>query len=320
MTSDRPRTATRWFLVLAATFVTASAYAQSSPQDEARRHYRAGVEAARTGNCTAAIGEFRESLALVDSPNTRLLYARCLSETGDQVAALAEYARTEHDAAARTAQEARFAPTRDTAHEEVARIGALVGRVRITFSNDARPSSVRIAGHDVAISDALEGVVVAPGTIAIESTWNGNVQRAEATVGAGAHIDVALVAPAASAPVVTAPVIVDPHADIPPRAPSGPVWLPYVIGGLGVAGLITAGALYGAAWGEYGSAMNRCHAACADTQLATGRGLETGAYVSLGVGAALVVGGVVTWIIVRRAPASVRARFAPSSDGFAIRF
>jgi hypothetical protein len=322
MTSDR----TRFVLAIAvAALVRASHASAQSADDEARRHYRAGAEMVRNGNCSGALAEFRQSIALLDSPNTRLLYARCLSETGDLVGAVEEFDRAERDAARRASSEPRYANTRDAAHQEGSQLAARLGRVVLVAGADGAPTSLRIGDRDVQFDEHPDGFPVLPGTVHVEASWGSRSRTFEANVTAGGRAEIRLEAPAAEnvtpsevAPV--APVEVEPRRDQTQVSRGGATWVPFVVGGLGIAGLAVGGGLYGGAWSEYSASMNSCHMACPDERLASGRGMELGAYVSFGVGAALVGAGVIAFIVMRRAPSSARAVIEPSAQGLVIRF
>ncbi len=274
----------------------------------------------RTGNCRGAIVEFRTSLEAYDSPNTRLLYARCLGTNGDVVAAVTEYDRTERDAAAHAAAEPRFAPTRDSAISERAPFEARVGRVVVHPDAARTPSRIVVAGREVSVDTIAGGVPVLPGAASIQITYgDGSTSTLEATATAGTRVEVA---------DHTTPVVVVAAASSPPpppvrAVPRGsplPVWLPYSLAGVGAAGLIVSLGLYVGALGEYQSNLASCGSNCTDEQIARGRAFETVSYVSLGVGAAFVAAGVVTWIVNRRAEPRVSVSVGPASVGVLMRF
>ncbi|MCB9633944.1 MAG: PEGA domain-containing protein [Sandaracinus sp.] len=102
--------------ILAATWVTSSAFAQpadptepeppveasdapeaDSPEDarleEARERFQTGVALARAGNCEGALAELRASLELVERPNTLFNAARCYEELFRYDLAVATYER-----------------------------------------------------------------------------------------------------------------------------------------------------------------------------------------------------------------------------------
>jgi hypothetical protein len=166
-----------------------------------------------------------------------------------------------------------------------------------------------------------------PGAVHVVATFAGSSRTFDADVTAGSRTELRL-EPAAPEPVTAPPPAspqpivepVQPPNDRPAASGGGPTWLPFAIGGLGIAGLAVGGGLYGGAWAAYSANMNSCHMACTDSQLAGGRGMEIGAYVSFGVGAALVAGGVIAFIVLRRAPSAVRAHLEPAGSGVSIRF
>ena len=276
----------------------------------------------RSGNCTGAITEFRVSLEQVDSPNTRLLYARCLAETGDLVGAVSEYERTEHDAASRAATEPRFAPTRDAARTERGPFEARIGRVVVRFDNASPPSRIVVGGHEVSASIAAAGTPVMPGTVSIAITSPSGTNRSiETNVTAGARVEVDGTPPVESRAVALTQAVIAP---VPPPVAHNdspiPSWLPYALAGVGAAGLIASLGFYLGANGEYQSDLHSCGNMCSDQQIAQGRAFEQIAYASLGIGAAFVVGGVVTWVLRRQAPSRVSASIGPNSVIVTLRF
>ncbi|MEI8258594.1 MAG: hypothetical protein WCJ30_23220, partial [Deltaproteobacteria bacterium] len=89
----------------------------------------------------------------------------------------------------------------------------------------------------------------------------------------------------------------------------------YSLAGIGGAGLIVSLGLYVGALGEYQSNLTGCGPNCTDAQLARGQAFETVSYVSLGVGAAFVAAGVVTWVLLRRAEPRVSVAVGPANVG-----
>ena len=325
MTSSRRalRLPRRLHVAIASSALTLASWcANAQDGNVARQHYQAGAAMLRAGNCTGAIPEFRVSLEQVDSPNTRLLYARCLAETGDVVAAVSEYERTERDATTRAVTETRFAPTRDAAHTERAAYEARIGRVVVRFDNASPPSRIVVAGHEVPPAAAAAGTPVMPGTVSIAITSTAGANRSiETNVQAGARVEVDGTPPVETRAVAVAPPVIAPINAPPPHNESPiPSWLPYTLAGVGAAGLIASLGFYLGANNEYQTNLHACGNMCSDQQIASGRAFEEISYVALGVGAAFVAGGVITWVMRRRTPPPVYGSVGPTSVSVTVRF
>lgn len=157
-------------LALLATSVPRASLAQSAQEGLASTRYRAAVEQYRAQNYTGAIVELRAALALNDSPNTRLMLARCLRNLAQLAESATEYQQVERDIAQSAQREPRSAEsyrrTLEAAQTERRQVESQVGRLAL---------EILPAGISARVS--LDGVVVPQDRIALPILANpGHVQ------------------------------------------------------------------------------------------------------------------------------------------------
>lgn len=132
-----------------------------------------GRKAFESGQFEEALNDFRASLELLPSPNTRLYMGRCFRALGKTASA-----NTALKLAAREAQdrltasgEKRYSATRDTANQEAADLEATVPRLTVAVpSNPPAGFVVKMDGRE--LSPAAWGVAtdIDPGDIVVEAT------------------------------------------------------------------------------------------------------------------------------------------------------
>lgn len=252
-----------------------------------------------------ALEEFRASLALYGSPNTRLYVARCLRELGRIDEALPEFERAMREAADRAPTDPRYAATRDAAQTEMLAIAGLVGRLTLTIPD--APSGVVVRVNDREIPREALGVAfpVMPGhvRIVVESAEH-ETERRETEITAGGEVTVGVVLrrrPESNSGQTELERPPPASVPTPPPAPSGfsrnLAWIGF---GVGAAGLIGFAAFGAAASGVFSDLEARCgNAPCPDSERGTvdqGRTFQTLTNVSLGVGIVGVVAGAVLFI------------------------
>ncbi|MFO0604735.1 MAG: hypothetical protein U0324_16250 [Polyangiales bacterium] len=122
-----------------------------------------------------------------------------------------------------------------------------------------------------------------------------------------------------AAPVVAPPVLLPPRRER--RVAPAPSRGPWVVAGVGVAGLVAGGVLGALALGQQSSrdtacpSAANCDAPSALSHDATMRDLGLGANVAFVAGGALVVGGVAWWLIARATRTAT-----PAPAGLALRW
>lgn len=303
----------------------------ASAQDNtafAQQRFTRGAGLYEQRSFAPALDEFRASLALYGSPNTRLYVARCLRELGRLDEAVPEFERAMREAGDRAGTDPRYAATRDAAQTEMLAIAERVGRLTLTIPD--APAGVVVRVNDREIPREALGVAfpVMPGAlrIVVESVEHETETRTT-EVAAGREVTVGVVLRQRARPVegqteLQRPVV--PVAPPPARGVSRNLaWIGF---GVGAAGLIGLAAFGAAAGGTFSDLQTRCgNAPCPASEQGTvnqGRTFTTAANVSLGVGIAGVVAGVVLLIVGRSPSASppaprVSLQVAPDSLGLA---
>jgi hypothetical protein len=315
-------------LLAALAFVAVPASAQDNTAFAQQRFTRgAGLYEQRS--YAPALDEFRASLALYGSPNTRLYVARCLRELGRLDEALPEFERAMREAGDRASTDPRYAATRDAAQTEMLAIAPRVGRLTLTIPD--APAGVVVRVNDREIPREALGVAfpVMPGAlrIVVESVEHETETR-ETEVAAGREVTVGVVLRRRARAVEGQTELQRPVVPVTPATPSRGVSrnLAWVGFGIGAAGLIGFAAFGAAAGGTFSDLQTRCgNAPCPPSEQGTvnqGRTFTTAANVSLGVGIAGVVAGVVLLIVGRGPSASpptprVSLQVAPDSLGLA---
>lgn len=265
--------------------------------EEAKRRYAEGHAKYLAGHYDEALAILVQSNALVPSPNSGLLIARCLLELHRPIEAYEKFAEVEQTALDLVRDgETRYAETAAAAAKEKnllrAKLGALrlsARAARVTATIDGRPVTLSANGDAIAMHEPGEAKVVFK---------KDGIEDAHSVVAeAGKEIAVSFRPPPESSAlpastVSTPPPVVD-------ERPSKPMpWYGYVTGGVAVVGL---GAFVGfgvASETTYSDLQDRCAPRCrgADRDAAdSGQTYQTIANIGLVVG---VVAAIATGVII----------------------
>lgn len=254
-----------------------------------------------------ALSEFRASIEIVDSPNTRLQISRTLRAMARYVAAYVELGRTLVAAKELSAQDHRYRLAYEAAVQERTELQPLLGFVTLTVQNSSDGTRVLVGQDEILRAAWTDPVPVYGGSAEIDVETPGH-EPVKHTVSVAAGATTTLTVDAQSGtPVATA--VVPPPAPPPPPPPPPPPARDYhafrvgayVAGGVGVAGLGTFaifGALAGSSYGDLHSACP--NGACPPSksgEIDSGRTQQTVANVGLAVGlAGAVAGGVLFYL------------------------
>ena len=248
--------------MLAASCAPLIAVAQSPPIDgpslrvEARAQdlYQSGREHFRAGEFAAAEQDFRRSLDLVDSPNTRMYLGRVLRSLGRLPESWAVFERAALDAERRAATEPRYAATSASARADAAELRGSIGLLPVRADPLPERAEVRVGGAVVPAGALGVPLPVQPGEVTVEILAPGyEPEHRAVTVAAGGSVgvDIALRA----VPIVVLPPISlrAPRLDLPPpREPAGPVdgwWTGRRLAGISLLAVGAASALTGLGFG-----------------------------------------------------------------------
>lgn len=224
-------------------------------REQAQALFAKGKKSYDEGKYAAALDDFRSSIEIVQSPNTRLYVARTLREMGRYVEAYAEFGRTAAEAKEHEHEDGRYGKAAQAAQAERAEVAKKLGFVRLAIAGASDDAKLTVGGAEIVRAGWIEPIPVMPGSVDVVLTnGSGDPVKKSANVVAGQTIDVSVEAGGGSSPP-------------PPPPPSGPVegggmpiWRPLWIGGfgLGVVGL-TMFAIAGAmSNGTYSDVKTAC--------------------------------------------------------------
>jgi len=264
---------------------------------EAQDAFNKGRELFVAQQYVKALPLLERSYALVPSPNSLLLIARCRRELGDVEIAAARFAETATSADAKVAAgETQYEPTAKAAHSEGDALRKKLATLRVTVTNADKGTVIitPFTRTPIDSSGTIE-ILHRPGHfVATVRTADGRVLDREvdlvATQTASIDVDVARPAPSpAPAPKVLAA----------PESPKPASWLlptGIALGVVGAAGIATFGVLGSRSDATYRDLEESCAPTCGSDRRDEADRAEreqTIANVALGVGAVVLVTGVV---------------------------
>ncbi len=281
-----------------------------------------------------ALAGYRESHALVASPNSRLMIARSLQELGRLDEAYHEYELAVAAAEDLAQRQPSYVKTAAAARHELEALRSRVAWLTIELGDVPADSSVTVGGKPVAVSALDEPVVVVPGRVDVVATGpDGRVARAEVHLAAGRDRTVTLQLdetvtvgepPPTAAAATAVPEAEPATASTQERAERGPRFRGAAVAttSVGGAGLVAFAVLGAMARSRY----EDLDAACPDGLCPTERGddidggrrLQTAANVALAVGVAGVGTGV-TLLVAGRRREVVAASVSLRPGGVAVR-
>jgi hypothetical protein len=303
--------------------------ASASPvqREQAQAKFLRGKDLFAHKKFEEALGEFRASIEIVASPNTRLEISRTLRAMARFVAAYSELGRTLVEAKELSAQDSRYQRAYEAAMQERADLQPLLGFVSLTVTNPSEGTRVVVGGEDIRRAAWSEPVPVFGGKTEIDVETPGHAAIQDpVSVAAGATIsltvDAQSGAPDPPEQVATpAPVAPSP----PPQSPSTLRPWAWIAGGVGVAGLATFVISGAIAKSTYDDLQSSCGGGvCPGSkagEIASGRAQQVVANVGLGVGlVGLAAGGVLYFLSIPRAPATSAVFVSPGAVGFRATF
>jgi hypothetical protein len=287
--------------------VPSSAWAQGAPPaapseadtKKAIELYKKGQSLEKSKKYAEALAAFRESFALVQSPNSRIYIARCLGGTGDYVAAYLEFEAVIADIDAR--QEAKYQPTRDAAVQERDEAAGKIAMVTVSVANATPETRVSLGLKEVPREQWGKPMPMQPGTVEVSLSnppAAPQTQTIEITAGQKRAIDLD-VKGASGGQVEPPPPTGNRLKSLRPVA--------YAAGGVGVVGIgmfAVAGALANVTYSDLdtkcaaGTGMRSCPSS-AQGQIDEGKVQKDVANVGLVIGAIGLATGVTLFILSR---------------------
>ena len=270
-------------------------------------HFTSGKTAIQSKDWDTAIGEFRASLHLVDSPNARLELARALRDSGKPGDAWLEYGQVIETATRLAGKEERYAKTADAATTERTEVESKLAFVTVSLAHAPDGATLSVGGRDVPREQWANALPTAAGTIDVKVTDadGKELARKSVTVAAGERPSVSLDAnprpagnddaPSDDKPSLPAtPDVAEPsgHSSLRPFA--------YVLGGVGAAGIATFAVFGLLSNSAYNDLHNSCHPDCPPdkaNEASTGRTEQAVANVGLAAGIFGLAAGATFWFI-----------------------
>jgi hypothetical protein len=331
--AERLRAWSRLCALIAALAPCAVAAQSPEQQAAARKAYGAGVTAFESGDNGRAYEQFLVADQTVASPNIKLMLGRTLMRLSRRTEAyrvLTQAVKTAGDVP-------KYQSAARAAREELRELEQQLALVRVRIADPTSNTALKV--DDQWIDRALWGqaLPLEPGSVRIElSEPDGrhDLQQLSLSPGSSLTLDMRVPPPAlavAAAPAVMPAPAVEPQpsAELPASAsePETPQRatasssshslrpISYIVAGVGVAGLAAFGILGTLSDKEF----SRLESACPNGKgcdpsyrdnATRGQTYQTIANVSLGVGAAALVSGVVLWLVGghdEHAPESQRA-------------
>jgi tetratricopeptide (TPR) repeat protein len=311
-------------ILLAASLAPLSAVAQTphadaptlSVETRAQDLYVSGRDRFRAKDFPGALDDFRRSLDLVDSPNTRMYLGRALRRLRRLPEAFATFERAASDAERRAVTEPRYAATRESARAEADEIRGDIALLTVRLPHLPPGASIRVAGAEVPVTAIGYPLPFAPGEVIVEFDAPGYAPAREILILAPGGNEVVDLTPRAdrSVPSVeavaasseTARPAVLPQAPARRAEPSRPWSTTRVLGvtalSAGVATVVT-GVVFGAlAWSEYESLLPRPQQERDQSLVTQGEFHRDLANVLIASGSAIALGGLVLfWLSGRSA-------------------
>jgi hypothetical protein len=293
------------------TFVSSSAVAANDGVEEAKAHFAEGSAEFQAHRWREALTEFERAYAIVPSPNTGLLIARCLRELGLRVEALKVFDRTVEESKQRAASgETKYVQAGESAAREGEAIRGTLGTIRIRIEKPTKSAVLMIGGTPTPLDP--EGAVMTwsvPGPTTIEFRDGERVQRQTVTVAAGATLDVAF--GEAGSPVADGARLPPPESGA-SESSSWPFWAAVGAGALAVVGGGVYVGFNAGARSTYDDLAARCGPdRCTDADRPTaddGEGQQTIAMVGLSVGIVAALASVTFAVIAASRPRAPGSR------------
>ena len=280
----------------AAASAPGSAFAQTQEElERARQQFRQGLSLEAAGDWASALAKFVEVGKVKLTPQVRFHSARCNEQLGRLNEALGEYRLAEYEAGQQGLREAAEITQARQALES--RVPKLV----IRRGDGAEAARIELDGVEIGEAQIGQPIAVDPGPHTVVAKLGGDRQVEQAaTVKESETAEVVLNAPAATSNPASNPTA---DTGVTPREPSSHTHhsaLPWIVGGVGVAGLAASGVFFGLREGAKSDLEKGCDGNVCPKSLQSkqddGKLYTTLSFVTLGVGIAGV--GVATYLFV----------------------
>jgi hypothetical protein len=290
----------------------------------ARERFKEGAASQAAGDFARALEAYKDVALVKSSAQVRFNIATCEEKLGDYVRAVGSYRLAAMEATRSNAKELA-----DAVQKALADLEPRIPMLLVKRGDGAAVAEVTLDGRPLANPSIGVEFQVNPGPHTVGATAPDRQPfKSEVTVADRDHQVVELVLKARPAPVVAAVVTpVEPPPEPPPPPPSTrPMRTAgFVVGGVGVVGLVISGAFFGLRQSAISTLNNECGAnmmSCPASALSTKNGGATDATVStatLFVGLAALATGTTLLVLSTRSKSAKPAAglvLLPGGGGF----
>ena len=221
---------------------------------KATSSFQAGTRLFQAKKYALALEQFKSSYDTVASPNSLLYIARCQAEMGNLNDSFKTFQRVIVEAEARPE---KYGPTRDSAKLELDELANKIAVLTVNVTNAKDSTRLKVGGAIVAKEDWGKELPRDPGPVDVVLETDGLPavnQSLTLTKGERKTLDLAVPEPKKEEPPPPPP---------PPEDSSGPSGLligSLVLGGIGIAGMVTFGVAGGLSLSTYGEVEDKCSA------------------------------------------------------------
>ena len=216
--------------------------------------FTAGTRLFQAKKYALALEQFKTSYDTVASPNSLLYIARCENEMGNPKQSFKTFQRVMVEAEAKPE---KYGPTRDSAKIEIEEVGNKISVLTVNVSNAQDSTRLSVGGVIVPKEEWGKQMPFDPGPVDVLLETDGKpavTEKVELAKGERKTLDLA---------------VVEPKVDVPPPPPpkeeesggvSGLMVGALVLGGIGVAGMVTFGVAGGLSLSTYSEVEDKCSA------------------------------------------------------------
>ena len=319
--AERLRAWSRLCALIAALAPCAVAAQSPEQQAAARKAYAAGVTAFESGDNGRAYEQFLVADQTVASPNIKLMLGRTLIRLSRRTEAY----RVLTQAVKSAGDVPKYESAARAAREELHELEHQLALVRVRIADPTSNTALKVDDHWIDRALWSEALAFEPGSVRIElSEPDGRHDLQQLSLSPGSSLTLDMRVPPAAVAVAAAPLAAPPPVAAEPPQPVSelpstpePVEPPqraansgghslrpvsYIVAGVGVGGLAAFGILGALSDKEFSRLESACPTAkSCDAKYrdnaTRGQTYQTIANVSLGVGAAALVAGVVLWLV-----------------------
>lgn len=280
-------------LALVVLLAAATASAQMSPQEQ----FVKGQTLFDDGKFEEALPFFQDAFERTESPNASLYVARCLEKLERLDEAYMAMQATVSLATRKANEDEKYASTRDAAAQELVLLKPRVGLVVVAFTEEYPGAVAKLNDRELSEGELGVAVAVTPGMVTIVGTAEGRETVSKTVEVAGGEMKTVALALAEAAGTPDSPSDDGPGFEITTIRAAG-----FAVAAVGVAGMVVFAITGSLASSKFSQVEEECGGVrCTDPaygdEIDEGKTLSTVANVSVAVGGAALIAGVLMIIL-----------------------